>query len=324
MKTFETNGKITKAVRNVTAAALIAGFVFMPATGSAGLRDRVQQARNNVTELKNKVQVKAEDLQDKANNLDAEGMKQMKEMVESMLQFVKKIQGGYKDFAGANQCDASSPCGAFRGQLRAMILSFVNLPQDLPFVEDVPPVVKQLKEMARLVDFMPPPILYVTEKVLGNMFDEIQYRLDMVRFAAARIPRLPTMAELAQAMAYSPRANSTPATARDARSTNNSAAGQFPFCAATLDTAKPHIELLLTSIKALHETLSDIAGMMPNERTIGISAIGEGATVTIKDPPKGALDTVILLAKTMERKLTLKLAVIKSVCAIAGYTPSSN
>jgi len=332
MKTLSRNQKVTEIARKVTAAAVIAGFVLAPATGSAGLLDkaksRVQQAATNVTEFKNNVQAKVEDVKDKVEELDSEGLEQTKEMVASMLQFVKKIQAGYKDFAGTDNCGQNSPCGAFRAQLRKMIESFANLPEELPFVEAIPPAVKQLEEMAQLVDHMPPPILYATEKVLGTMFDEVQYRLEVVRFAAAQIPQLPTMGELSHATAYSTAGDRTTANTRNSStstrgsSTNSSSTG-FPFCSKLLDTGKPHIELLLASIKALHETLSDIATLLPNEQTVGVSFVG-GVTVSIKNPPKGALDAIILIARTMERKLTLKMAVTKSVCALAGYTPPSN
>ena len=332
MTTLKRNQKVTQVARKVTAAALIAGFVFAPATGSAGLLDnaksRVQQAAGKVTELRNSVQAKVEDVKDKVEELDSDGLEQTKEMVASMLEFVKKIQAGYKDFAGTDNCGQNSPCGAFRAKLRKMIVSFANLPQELPFVETIPPAVKQLEEMAQLVDHMPPPILYATEKVLGTMFDEVQYRLEVVRFAAAQVPQLPTMAELSQGAAYPSSGdrtavntkNSSPSTRSSSR---NSSGTGFPFCSALLDTSKPHIELLQASIKTMHETLSDIAAMMPNEQTLGVSFVG-GVTVSIKNPPKGALDAIILIARTIERKLTLKMAVTKSVCALAGYTPPSN
>lgn len=328
MKFVENNKKITTAARNLSAAALIAGTVCIPATGFASLFDaaksRVAQARSQVTELKNDVQANVEEAKEKVEGLDTEGLEQAKEMVASMLQYVKKIQAGYQDFAGTDHnCAPSSPCGAFRGQLRTMILSFANLPQELPFVESVPPAVKKLGEMARLVDQMPPPILYATEKVLGSMFDEIQYRLDVVRFAAGRIPQLPTMAELSQAAASPSSINPTATSTRSSSRSIGTPASGFSYCSTLLVTAKPHIELLLTSIKALHETMSDIAGMMPNEQTLGISFVG-GVTVSIKNPPKGALDAIILITRIMERKLTLKMALTKSVCALAGYTAPGN
>lgn len=306
MKTSKNNLKIPRAVCYLSVASLITAFVLMPATGSAGLKDRVQETRGKVTELKNKVQVKAETIQEKIEELDGEGKEQLMEMVTSMLKFVKHAQAGYKNFVGADKCGAGSPCGAFREQLRQMFLTFVNLPHDLPFVESIPPAVKQLKQFAQLLDHMPPPILYVTEKVLGNMFDEIQYRLEVVRYASAKLPTIPKMSELSYLTASSQLGQQ-----------------EYPFCKAVLETGKPHVELLLTSIKALHETISDIKSVLPNEQTVGITVMG-GGTISIKHPAKGGADMIVVLIKAIERGLTLRLALTKSVCAVAGYNASAN
>lgn len=63
MKTLANNRKGTKAVRNTIAAGLIAGIVLGPTAASAGLADKIQQIRGNVTELKNTVQGKIENIQ---------------------------------------------------------------------------------------------------------------------------------------------------------------------------------------------------------------------------------------------------------------------
>ena len=52
MKTLTNTAKVTKAVRKTIVATLIAGVAFGPTTASAGLADKVQQLRGNVTELK--------------------------------------------------------------------------------------------------------------------------------------------------------------------------------------------------------------------------------------------------------------------------------
>jgi len=328
MKTVEHNAKMIKVVRQFTVAAVIAGTALFPGEGSAGILDKakaaVQQASGRVTELKNNVQAKVEGIQDKVEELDGEGLEQVMETVGSMLQFVKHAQAGYKSFVGTEKCAASSPCGVFRAQLRNMIVSFVTLPQDLPFVETVPPAAKQLEEMARLVDHMPPPMLYAAEKVLGNMFDEVQYRLEVLQYAASKLPTMPSMSDLAQATADSSLATSkSPATKSNANTRSSTSKKDYPFCSKVLADGKPHIDLVQVSLKAVHETISDVSGMMQNEQTFGITVLG-GGTISVKNPPKGALDAIVLVLKLYERKLGLKVAVINSVCAMAGYTPTSD
>ena len=310
MKALKQNATFTQTVRKSTAAALIAGLVLVPSVSSAGLLDRAQQAKAKVTQLKNKVQAKAENIQDKAEDFKGEKIEQLMEMVTSMLDFVRHEQQGYKNFVGGNKCGRNSPCAGFRTQLRETFETFVRLPEELPFVETTPPAIKQLAKIAKLVDHIPPPMLYVAEKVLGNMFDEIGYRLEVVQYAAAKLPSLPSMAELAQLTANSPQTKNT--------STSQQSKSAYPFCSAVLDTGKPHIELLQTAINALHETISDVASVLPNEQTVGITVLG-GGTVSIKHPAKGGLDVVVVVIKAIERKLTLRLALVKSVCSLSGY-----
>ena len=223
---------------------MIAGAVVGPSTASAGLADKIQQARGNVTELRNTVQGKVENIQEKIEDVDSEALEQVGEMVQSMFEFVKQIQAGYKEFVGADKCGTAS-CGVFRTQLRSLMQGFLALPSELQFVEHVPPAVRQLEQMVKLVDFLPPVILFASEKVLGNAFEEIRYRIELVRYAASQAPRLPTMDELSQASARSATAQvSTRGTNQTLTRTTTDPDPSFPYCTAILDTGKPHIELL--------------------------------------------------------------------------------
>lgn len=319
MKTFNSS-KITKTVRTVGAVALIASFVFMPATSSAGPRDRAQEARTKVTELKNNVRAKVEDVKDQAEDLKGDAIEQLLAMVLPMIQFMKKQQEGYKTFVGTDDCGQGSPCDVFRKKMHTLIVSFITLPKELPFVESVPPAVRQLEELAKLVGYMPTPMLYAAEKVLSNAFDEIQYRLDMLRFAASKIPPIPTMSELSHSVANSQSMNYAVASSNGTRTTSSSRVNPTypPDCPIIFEQGMPHIELLLTAIETVHETIKDTAEILPNEVTVGVTAVGGGA-YSVKHPAKGGLDVIILLIKTIERDLKLRLAIKKSTCAVSGY-----
>lgn len=324
MKTNQSN--VAKVVRILTASALIAGFVLMPGTSSAGLRDKV-------TELKNKVQLKAEDVKEKIGELDSEGLEQLMETVGSMLKYVKQGQADYKNFVGADKCGAHSPCGAFRSELRKLIESFIKLPQELPFIENVPPAVRQLEKLAKSVDIMPPPLLYASEKVLGNVFEELKYRLDVVRYAAAQVPRFPTMAELSHASANSPvRSASANQSFRSSAKDKNGKPAEsnpttepvsepdpsFPYCAALLDTGKPHVELLAKTIEHVGDFLWDLADMMEENKTVVVNAVAGGGT-SVKNPVKGTTQLVGFVIKSIRQVVEIKVAATASICALRGY-----
>jgi hypothetical protein len=74
----------------------------------------------------------------------------------------------------------------------------------------------------------------------------------------------------------------------------------------------------LTAIETVHDTIKDTAEILPNEVTVGVTAVGGGA-YSVKHPAKGGLDVIILLIKTIERDLKLRLAIKKSTCAVSGY-----
>jgi hypothetical protein len=335
MKTLANNRKGTKAVRNTIAAGLIAGIVLGPTAASAGLADKIQQIRGNVTELKNTVQGKIENIQGKIEDMDGEGLEQITEIVRSVLQFMKQTQAGYKEFVGADKCATSSPCGAFRAELRSLIRSLTALPQELQFIEQVPPAVRQLEKMVILVDILPPVILFVSEKVLGNAFEEIRYRLELVRYAASQAPKFPTMAELSRASAdsASPRAvaSASDQTGSKAKKTLNSPAtsnsrqrsdseaepvANFPYCTQVLDTGKPGYELLTKVFEQSGDFMWDLADTMEDSKTVGTAP---GATTSIKNPIKEALQLSSLVIKGIRGVVEIKFAATAMICANHGY-----
>jgi hypothetical protein len=324
METIKSEAKVAKAVRTLTASALIASFVLMPATSSAGLMDKV-------TELKNKVQAKVENVKGKIDDLDGENLEEFLETVKSMVRFVKQSQADYKTFVG-DKCGASSPCGMFRTEFRKTIESFMSLPHQLHFIEHVPPAARKLGNVVKLIDIMPPPILYASEKVLGNAFEELQYRLELVRYAAAQVPRFPTMAELSDASVSS----SVRVTANDKGGSPNGgnrpsntpppAAAQepfpeFPYCNALLNTGKPHIDLLAKTLEHVGDFVWDLADTMEDSKTVGVSP---GATSSVKNPTKGMTQTVGLVIKSIRQVVEITVAATASICAQKGYKAPAN
>jgi len=322
MKTL-TITSITKAVRNVSVATLIAGMVVVPSTASAGLADKIQQVRGNVTELKNNVQKKVENVQDKIEDIDGDGLEQIKDDIESMFRFIKQTQASYKEFVGADKCGVRSPCGVFRTELRSMIQSFVALPGELEFVEHVPPAVRQLEKMTKLVDFLPPPILFASETVLGNAFDEIRYRIELVRYAASQTPKLPTMDELSQASARSTArvssGDTNPTLARTTTTTEPDPS--FPYCTKVLDTRKAGRELLTTVLEHLGDFVWDLADTMEDSKAGGTSP---GVTSSWKNPSKATVQKAGLIIKGIRQVIEIKVAATAAICEKNGYKAPAN
>jgi hypothetical protein len=315
MKSSERNSKLFEVARRLSATSLIAAMLIVPANASAGplaeLKSRLQQTAANVTELKNNVQSKVDSIKDQVEGLDGEALEQLMETVGSMLQYVKQAQAGYQNFVGADRCGLSSPCGVFRGKLRKLIETFVALPKELPFVEQVPPAVRQLEVVAKLVDHMPAPILFGAEKVLGNVFEEIQYRLELVRFAASQAPRFPTMSELS-------RASTTMSAPRGTKTSNAEPVADFPYCTAILDTGEVHVELLAKSLEHVGDFLWDLADMMEENKTVVVNAVAGGGT-SVKNPAKGTTQLIGFVIKTIRQVVELKVAATASICALHGY-----
>lgn len=332
MKTSTHKEKNTGAVRNISAAAVIATMLVSPAAALANplgaLKSKVQQATARVTELKNNVHAKVESVKEKIEEMDGEGLEQLMETVGSMLEYLKQAQAGYQQFVGADKCGASSPCGVFRTNLRKMIESFIKLPGEMPFVEHVPPAVHRLEQFAKVIDILPPPILFASEKVLGNAFEEIKYRLDMLRYAVSQAPRFPTMAELSDASARTSSVR-TSTTASDKPgnpgrpNTSNAASASatpvdFPYCAALLDHGKPHVELVTKALEHVGDFLWDLADMMEESKTVVVNAVAGGGT-SVKNPAKGTTQLVGFVIKSIRQVAELKIAATASICAGKGY-----
>lgn len=332
MKTTTHNDKHPGAARNISAAVMIATVLISPAASSAGpldiLKSKVQQATARVTELKNNVQAKVENVKEKIDELDGEGLEQLMETVGSMLEYLKQAQAGYQQFVGTDRCGPSSPCGVFRGNLRNMIESVIKLPGEMPFVEHVPPAAQRLEQFAKVIDILPPPILFASEKVLGNAFEEINYRLAMLRYAASQAPRFPTMAELSAASARTSTVRtgtaasdrpSNPGRPNPSNAASTSATPvDFPYCAALLDHGKPHVELVTKALEHIGDFLWDLADMMEESKTVVVNAVAGGGT-SVKNPAKGTTQLVGFVIKSIRQIAELKIAATASICAAKGY-----
>lgn len=340
MKTNTRKETTLEAAKKLSAASVIAGMLVSPTASFAGpldaLKATVQQASSKVTELKNNVQAKVEDVKDKIEDLDGE---ELMEAVRSMITFVKQTQAGYQQFVGANKCGAGTPCATFRNGLRTMVESFIKLPQEMPFMEHVPPAVQQLEQVAKLIDFLPPPILFASQKVLGNAFDEIKYRMDMLRYAVSQAPRLPTMAELSDASAKTSALRTTSTTASDRTSTvrtntvasdrsstsvrtttssaatTSSQAADFPWCSRQL-SGKAGQELVVKSLEHLGDFLWDLGDLMGDDKFF-VSTGFSGKE--IKDPAKPFLQIPAFMIKTFRQVLEIKIAATAAICEARGY-----
>jgi hypothetical protein len=212
----------------------------------------------------------------------------------------------------------------------------MSLPQELHFIEHVPPAVHKLRNIVKLLDVLPPPILYAAEKVLGNAFEELQYRLELVRYAAGQVPRFPTMAELSNASAGSSVHTTVrvtgndkggkPAAGKPSSNTPPPAAAQepipeFPYCNALLNTGKPHVELLAKALEHVGDFLWDLADTMEDSKTVGVSP---GATTSVKNPVKGATQMKGFVIKTIRQVVEIKVAATASICAMKGYKAPTN
>ena len=335
MKTPTNTAKVTKAVRKTIVATLIAGVALGPTTASAGLADKMQQLRGNVTELKNTVQGKIENIKGKIEDMDGDGLEQIAETVQSLFQFMKQAQAGYKEFVGTDKCGSSSPCGVFRAELRNLIQSFIALPRELPFVEQVPPAVRQLEKMVAFVEILPPVILFASEKVLGNAFEEMRYRLELVRYAASQMPELPTMAELSRASADSTTSrtavSASDQTGSKSKKNQKNPSGSnsqqptdpeiepvpsFPYCTKILDTRKPARELFTKILEHLGDDVWDRADMMADTTTAGTAP---GGTTSWKNPSKATVQLVGLVIKGIRQVVEIKVAATALICANHGY-----
>jgi len=282
--------------RKITLTAIAAAILATPFAAQAGpidrVKTRVEQTHAQVRAIRGRVNAIYNDVQEKRDMLGAEGKEQLIEAIRTTVEYMQHARADYADFVGADNCGAGSECGAFREQIQGMIKGFIALPTELPFVESVPPVVSRLEKVADLVNHMPPPVLYVTEKSVGAPLESIREQVETVRAIAAAMPPIPTIREINE---MGEKANQQ-------------------YCETII--GNPHIELMQVALDNLSSGMSDAAGLLPETLDVTIAAFG----TNIKFPPKAVLQTLSLVVKTIERRLKLRLAFVKSRCAITGAT----
>lgn len=284
-----------QTLRPVSRAALIAVAVSLPVTAQAApldqLQSRVDQTHKQVKKINNRVAGIAKDMDEKRALMQEAGIEELQDTIRSIIQYMRHAQAGYQDFVAPDNCGRRSACGTFRDSLHDAILDFAELPQSLPFVEKIPSSVERLYAAADVVDYIPPQILYASEKAIGDSLDEVHALVEMLRSAAQRVPSLPTKDEIRAAIAQS------------------SSAGMGRACA--IDTESPHILLVLQILDHTGSTLSDVADLMQDEVT-GTVAAG----TSVKNPEKAAFQAMAFIVTNMKRNLETRLALLTSVCAI--------
>lgn len=299
MFTKTENTKTFTPVRTATHAVLVAVFLAAPfaapSTAQAGpidkIKTRVEQTHKNVRAIRGRVNAVYGDLQEKRQMLGAESKEQLVEAIRTTLEYMQHARADYAGFVGPDNCGTASDCGAFRGQIQDMIKDFIALPAELPFVENVPPVVNRLQKISNLVNHMPPPVLFVTEKAAGAPLENIKEQIETVRAIAAAMPPIPTIREINEM--------------------NKQTAKQV--CTTVIDN--PHIDLMQVALNNLSSNMSDVAGLLPETLDVTVAAFG----TNIKFPPKLVLQVFSLVVKSVERKLKLRLAFVKSSCAVMGF-----
>jgi len=284
------------SVRKITHAAIVAAALATPFAAHAGpidkVKARVEQTHQQVQAIRGRVNAIYGDLQEKRQMLGAEGKEQLMEAIRTTIEYMQHARADYAGFVAPDQCGPASECGAFRKQLKEMIQAFITLPADLPFVENPPAAVTKLAKVAELVDHVPPPVLFATEKTVSGPLGNVQSLLDTVRAVSAAMPKIPTIREINEL--------------------NTASAKQY--CATVLDN--PHIELMHVAIQNLVATMADIAGMLPDTLDVVAATFG----TNIKNPPKLVMQIIAQVPKQLERNLKLRQAALKSQCAILGVT----
>lgn len=299
MTTHQNTSKQHRPLQGLALAALVAGALALPASAQATplalVKSRVDQTHNQVKKIKNDVADIVADLEEKRAELRKAGIKELKDTIISILTYMRQAQAGYQDFVAPDNCGRNSECSAFRDKLHDAVLDFAELPASLPFVEQVPPAVEQLYESADLVDYIPPPVLYVSARSIESTLDEAMVLLEMLRSAAAKMPPLPTKSELMAAVA-------------------DSASAQYrSYCSLNSDPDdNPHVKLVLTLLDAIGSTLGDLADMVQEE--ISAAIVGEGTGV--KNPLQLAVQMMAFVPNSAKRGLETQIALQASVCAI--------
>lgn len=283
-------------VRKITHAAIIAAALSTPFAAQAGpidkVKARVEQTHAQVRAIRGRVNAIYGDLQEKREMLGAEGKEQLMEAIRTTVEYMQHARADYAGFVAPDQCGPASECGAFRERLKSVIQGFIALPEDLPFVETIPAAVNKLAKTAELVNYVPPPALYATEKSIGGPLGNVQNLLDTVHAVAAAMPKVPTIREI--------------------NDLNVDSARQY--CNTVL--GNPHIELMHVAFQNLVGTMADIAGLLQDDLDVVAATVG----INIKNPPKLVFQLIALVPKQLERNLKLRQAALKSQCAILGVT----
>lgn len=299
MTTHQNTSKQHRPLQGLALAALVAGALALPASAQATpldqVKSRVDQTHNQVKKIKNDVADIVADVNERRLMIQDAGIEELQETIRSIIAYMRQAQAGYQAFVAPDNCGSNSDCGAFRDELHDTILDFAELPESLPFVDQVPSSVQQLYKAADAVDYIPPVVLYAGDMAIGDSMDEVQGLIAMLRDAAAGIPPLPTTDDIKAVVSQ------------------RSSAALDEVCAVDLeaDHIAPHINLVLTILGNTADTLSGVAGFMQDEIT-GTVAVG----TSVKNPYKLYFEIMSFLMADLKRKLENRLALLDSVCAI--------
>lgn len=305
MKIFRNTNNTIRFIRNTGAVAFISASLIMPTTASAGVLDtinsrvssiysRVNSIYSQVRSTQGQIYEIVESMNQTKNSLSSEGAKQMLDVVRSTLAFLEQSRDQYQRFSGPDDCGIGSPCNDYRDSLHGLIENVSSLPADLPFRGDFTSIADRLEKASQLMDRIPTFVLFASEQVAGDTIEKASDLLSELRSIVAEIPEIPTLEKL-----------------------NTMADAEFhEVCSSVLDN--PHIKLADVVLDNMAGYLSDFADFTQDNITFGITAVA-GGTVSVKNPMKGTLQTVAFVVKTMKRQLNYSVALVNSVCKIAGY-----
>ena len=299
MATHQNTSKQHRPLQGLALGALVAGALALPASVQATpldqVRSRVDQTHNQVKKIRNDVAAIAADVNDQRLMIQDAGIEELQETIRSIIAYMRQTQAGYQAFVAPDNCGSNSDCGAFRDELHDTILDFAELPESLPFVDEVPSSVQQLYKAADAVDYIPPVVLYAGDMAMGDGLTTVRALVEMLKDSAARLPATPSRQEIAAAISQ------------------GSSAALDQACAIDLEhrDVKPHFDLVMTLLGNIGDSMSDIAEFMQDEIT-GTVAAG----TSVKNPYKLYLQFMALVVKEMKRSLENRLALLASVCAI--------
>lgn len=285
---FSTNSRNRKLIRTVTAVVLVSGSLAMPMPASARMLDAIHDKVNSIRAQVGQI---VDGMRETRGAFRSGGAREMLNSVRATLLFLKESREQFQYFRGSNDCDVGSPCDAYREKLHDLIDDITELPQELPFVDNSSSRKNPLENAHTLIDRIPTFVLYASANTIGDAIDNVLERTGTLRSVVAELPELPTLYEL---------------------NTMNDLA----ICETV--PKNPHIALVGVVLDNLAGTLSDMAGFMQDNITVGVTAVG-GGTVSIKNPTKFTFQIMAFRFKTWKRKLAFKQALVTSTCAIAGF-----